>query len=141
MDDRNSLSHYGVLGMKWGIRKARKQGKQYKAKGSFGTQYLERKLAKAKAAGKPFKAANLQTRLDASKERDARKLSLAKNVSAGRYIASRTLNGAAGVVSFGLLRGAGFSTSMAGMVAGLTVMRSNAYADRAFEREIREKKK
>lgn len=64
------LYHYGVLGMKWGIRKARKNGIQYTYK-SHGQKKWEKKLAKERQKGKDTSKA--ERKLAAYKTRDSRR--------------------------------------------------------------------
>lgn len=47
----DELAHYGVVGMKWGKRKARKKGVEYKYKSS-NTRIAERRLRRAEQKGK-----------------------------------------------------------------------------------------
>lgn len=50
--ENNALQHYGVLGMRWGVRKAEKSGKEYTSR---RTKKLESKIATAKESSQEWK--------------------------------------------------------------------------------------
>ena len=70
------LAHYGILGMKWGVRKARQQGNSVPK--SFGYRRAERKLAKLEAKANRNTLLAKANRLDkvskGARRRDRRKL-------------------------------------------------------------------
>ena len=49
MNNNDELMHYGVIGMRWGIRRARKNGSSYTYK-SHGQKKYERKLNKLQSS-------------------------------------------------------------------------------------------
>lgn len=91
MDDQDYLIHYGVLGMKWGVRKARKTGGNYNYT-SMKTKRLTKKAANAKAAGKK-NAGQIAAKAKASKQSDKNRLAYAKKTSVGKAIAQNLLLG------------------------------------------------
>lgn len=108
MDSQNEnyLVHYGVLGMKWGIRRYQNKDGSLTAAGkkhydetgeygyrykSWGTKHNERKLAKATAKGDAKAMAKYQRRADRSRELDRREENYARSVSAGGNLATRLL--------------------------------------------------
>ena len=100
--NQNELKHYGVLGMKWGIRRyENKDGtltaagkKRYGDEGkytyrSFGTKHNLRKMNKALKKGDVESAKKFEQRAKRSAELDAREEQYARSVTAGGNILSR----------------------------------------------------
>lgn len=68
----DTLAHYGVVGMKWGKRRARAKGKAYKYT-SINTRYANRKLAKAQKSGDQQAIAAAKKRLSAHRRLDTKR--------------------------------------------------------------------
>lgn len=101
----NELKHYGVLGMKWGIRRARKTGKTYtykslstrshsrKAKSlSSKVNKLKTKISKSSSENGPVKTDKLNKKLATLNKKLQRENNRAKN-SAEHDRMSQTLAG------------------------------------------------
>ena len=54
ISNSDELYHYGVLGMKWGVRRARKNGASYVYK-SHGQKKYEKKIDQIKSSNKKNK--------------------------------------------------------------------------------------
>ena len=73
-DDSDYCMHYGVLGMKWGVRKARKSGKTYQAESTWTKDYkkqaskYQEKANEAKYVGDTKRAKKNQVKANRSKE-------------------------------------------------------------------------
>lgn len=107
MDD-DALAHYGVLGMRWGIRKARILGKNYTYK-SRSQKKTEKKLKKAVRRNKnPDKIARLESKLNMYKHRDKNREEFARTTTVGRSIAMGLALGPFGKGRYNRLRAAGY---------------------------------
>lgn len=83
--NQNELTHYGVLGMKWGVRRARKKGQTYKYK-SMSTKRYEKKVDKAKQKGDTEKEKTMSKRLARSKQYDKNAQKIADSYSTSEAI-------------------------------------------------------
>lgn len=108
MNDQDYLIHYGVLGMKWGVRK----DKNYKYT-SMRTKSLTKKAAKAKSKGKVDKAKKLSAKARVSKKSDKNYLEYAKKTSVGKALAQNILFGPGGARTYQSMRANGSSRGMA----------------------------
>lgn len=97
----DDIRHYGVLGMKWGVRKNPEY--QYK---SHGTKKYERKERKYRARGRDDKADIFARRAEKSRLIDRREQEYAKRVKAGGNFAVRLL-------SSGIIGGKGYQRALA----------------------------
>lgn len=83
----NELYHYGILGMKWGIRKARKNGTTYQYKSMYTKKY-EKKAAKLKAGNaSKSEIQDAERRAAESQKIDSEMQRIAEKTSVGKGIA------------------------------------------------------
>lgn len=116
----NELQHYGVLGMKWGIRRARKKGKTYTYK-SHGQKKYEKKYESQKKKNVDSHTLNAtKKKLDMFKKRDANRQTYAESASTGRQVVKTLLLGAVGNGTYSRLRSAGQGRVVSGGAAFLT---------------------
>lgn len=90
----NYLAHYGVLGMKWGMRRAMKKGTSYQYR-SHATKKYQKLAAKLAAKGKTEKAAVMANRAKRSAEVDRGEQEYAKGLSTKKAIGLTLLGGGA----------------------------------------------
>ena len=120
MTKDGELYHYGVVGMKWGIRRAKKRGESYKYK-SFGQKQYEKKLAKQKAKGADAATiAKTKTKLKTFKTRDEARQAYAESTTVGKSVAKTVLFGTFGTGNYNRLRAAGVSRGEAAVAAVLS---------------------
>lgn len=130
-NNSDELTHYGVVGMKWGVRRARKKGETYTYK-SHGTKKYARKAEKARKAGDADTVRKYDTyhkksvELDRKMQRNAERNSVGKTVVktlltaplGGRtYEAVRAATGGSPILSRGAVYAASYITGPLGATA------------------------
>ena len=86
LGSNGELYHYGVIGMKWGIRRARKNGGTYAYK-SHATKMYGKKAERAAVKGNTEKAKKYKKYEKRSADLDRQMQSYAEKVSAGKAVA------------------------------------------------------
>ena len=90
MSKDGELYHYGVLGMKWGVRRARKKGTTYTYK-SHATKVYEKKADKARKKGNDVKANKYDNFSKRSAHLDREMQNMAERTSVGKAVAQNLL--------------------------------------------------
>lgn len=135
-NSQDSFQHYGVIGMKWGMRKAEDSGKQYNYR-SIGQKLKQRKVNKLSSKLKNTtniqrktklanKLARQTSKLNNLKARDARRQEYARTASVGGAVARTVLFGPIGNGTYERFRSAGSSTVEAGAAAVVATLFSPA---------------
>lgn len=104
----NELMHYGVLGMKWGVHRAKKKGTTYKYK-SWNTKSYEKRAEAAKRTGRTDAYKKATAKAKKSAEFDKRLQSEAQSMSAGKTTLQVLINGTFGTKSFAAAKASGYS--------------------------------
>ena len=150
----DELLHYGVLGMKWGVKKASKSGSSYEYK-SHSTKKWEKRANENKTIAdvydrnglsktasiyreKASRASKIATR---SRQHDSKMLSIAKKTNVGSVIATNVLLGPWGnktyssVIASGGSKGAAVATTVLSGIVGLTPV-AGAIAKSSYIKDI-----
>lgn len=114
----NELKHYGVLGMKWGIRRAEKRGENYSYKSSLQKK-MQKKADKELKSGSGI-SRDTKVTLNAIKSRDAAFEKYARQTKTGHAIARNILMGPVGANSYHRIRSMGVGKGAAA-IAGMMV--------------------
>ena len=115
ISNSDELYHYGVLGMKWGVRRARKNGSSYVYK-SHGQKKYEKKIDQIKSSNKKNKKEKLakaKTKLSIYKQRDKNRQSYASKTNLGKAVVKQILMGPIGSGSYSRYRSSGNNRVMA----------------------------
>ena len=134
------LKHYGVVGMKWGHRKAQNAGTSYTYK-SHGQKKWEKKLNKAKAKPNNEKAlTKAENKLEFYKKRDENRQNYAQSTSVGKSVAKGILMGPIGSGQYNRLRAAGVNRGISFLASNILVSSVSApvgyLATRAVESHV-----
>lgn len=108
----DELYHYGVLGMKWGVHRARRKGTTYSYK-SRKTKSYEKKAERAKRRGQEEKYKILSKKGKRSQAFDSKMQSVAESMSAGKTALHVLLTGPFGTKAYAAAKAYGLSEASA----------------------------
>ena len=114
----DELYHYGVLGMKWGVRRAREKGTTYSYKSSKTKSY-EKKAERAKQKGQTEQYKTLSKKAKRSREFDSKMQSVAESMSVGNTAVQFLLSGPFGAKSYAAAKAYGISDASSTVSAAL----------------------
>ena len=117
MTAQDELMHYGVLGMKWGQRRAAQRGETYSYK-SHTTKKYEAKAERAEAHGKTDKAKTFANRAKNSAKLDRDEQRIADKMNVGVAVVANLLTGgmaSRSIKSYSRYRGMGESATKAAL--------------------------
>lgn len=136
--DNNELKHYGVLGMKWRMRRAAKKGIEYSYK-SHGQKKYEKKLnklqSKQTSKSNSKKIEKAKSKLSMYKARDLNRVDYAKKTSTGKAVVKQLLLGPSGSGAYSRYRSAGYGKVLSVLGSRLPItskiVENNAAKNRA----------
>lgn len=114
----DALCHYGVVGMKWGVRRAQKNGSTYTYT-SAGTKRYKRKADRAREVGDTAKQKKYERYYEKSVELDRKMQENALTNSAGRAAMKTLVNGAFGNKTYETVRATSGGTKRVSRALGI----------------------
>ena len=140
----DELYHYGVLGMRWHMHRAKKNGTTYTYE-SIGQKYRKRKAKKlAKQLKTSINPSSTKSKIEKNKyqleilkERDRARQQYAKNTSFGRQVARKMIAGA----GYKNVRAAGHDQFVSTLIGNTGLLPSYLVERSAAEKRVNAKKR
>ena len=139
VDKQNDqLKHYGVIGMEWGIRRAKKNNTSYVYR-SYGQKRYEKKLAAAKTKNADKKTiSKYESKLNTFKSRDEARQRYAERTSAGKIFVKKLIFNNEG--SYNRMRSAGYGRVVSFLEANALPVGINVAVSKHLENKRARKK-
>lgn len=128
----DELQHYGVIGMRWGIHRARKNGSAYTYKSKAQKKWESRLNDKSISDKSREKA---RSKYEMYKKRDANRQSYVEQTNVGKSVIKGLLLSPFGAGSYHRLRSAGMSKTASFLISGFAPLPVAMIASKIVENE------
>lgn len=115
--ENGELKHYGVVGMRWGIRKAKMTGGSYSYRSRAQKKYDKKLKKQIEKGASSTRIAKTKKKLDRFKERDYNREDYARTTGIGRSVVKGIVFGPLGSGNYNRMRASGSGRVASALVA------------------------